>query len=69
MADSSNEKTKKKPSFFKGVRKEFKKVTWPSKDLVAKQTTVVVAITVVLGILIALLDSIIIEGVGFLTAF
>lgn len=70
MGDSvkKNEKTKK-PSFFKGLKKEFKKITWPGKDSVVKQTTAVVVISVVLGLVIALLDFIIQNGVDLLVTF
>ena len=61
--------TKKKPSFFKGLKKEFKKVTWPTKSETAKQTTAVVIITVIVGALIAALDSIILVGVDFINKF
>ena len=71
MGDSvkKNEKTTKKPSFFKGLKKEFKKITWPGKESVAKQTTAVVIISVILGLVIALLDFIIQNGVDLLVTF
>lgn len=53
MADSE---TKKKPNFFKGVRREFKKITWPTKSDAVKQTLVVTVITIVLAALIGLID-------------
>lgn len=75
MADKTSEKTndksnkKKKPSFFKGLKKEFKKVTWPTKDAVTKETIAVVVITLVLGVVITLLDAVCQSGVFFLTNF
>lgn len=53
MADSE---TKKKPNFFKGVRREFKKITWPTKSDAVKQTLVVTVITIALAALIGLID-------------
>ena len=43
-----SEKTQKK-SWFKGLSQEFKKIIWPDKMTLAKQTAAVVSISVVLG--------------------
>ena len=51
----SNEKAPKK-SWFKGLKSEFKKIIWPDKASVARQTTAVVLITVALGIIIVVID-------------
>ena len=51
----SNEKAPKK-SWFKGLKAEFKKIIWPDKASVARQTTAVVLITVALGIIIVVID-------------
>ena len=32
MADSAKKEKAAKPSFFKGVKAEFKKISWPDKD-------------------------------------
>lgn len=69
MGDASKENTKKKTSFFKGLKKEFKKVVWPDKKDITKQTTAVLVISLVLGLIITLLDTIIQYGVDFLTTF
>ena len=45
-----------KKSFFKGVKSEFKKIIWPDKESLTKQTAAVVAVTVVLGIIISIID-------------
>ena len=52
---SETEKTQKK-SWFKGLQAEFKKVIWPDKKTLARQTTAVVAVSVVLGALISVID-------------
>ena len=68
MADSAKkEKAAKKPSFWKGLKSEFKKITWPDKESLLKQSVAVVCISVVLGLLISVLDTIIQYGVNFLT--
>ena len=55
-----------KKSWFKGLKAEFKKVIWPDKKSVAKQTTAVVIISVILGALIKLIDMIIQLGLDFI---
>ena len=68
MGDSP--KTEKKSTvkdFFKGVKTEFKKISWPDKTTLLKQSVVVVTISIVLGLLITLMDTIIQYGVNFLT--
>ena len=75
MADSAKkEKTPKKkkktskPGFFKGVKAEFKKISWPDRDSLMKQSVAVVCISVVLGVVIAVLDFLMQYGVDFLTS-
>ena len=62
------EKNTKKTGFFKGVKAEFKKITWPDKHSTFKQSVAVVAISVVVGVIIAILDFIIQNGVNILTS-
>ena len=66
MADT-NKQNKSKRSFFKGIRSEFKKITWPTRDDVLKQTLVVTVITVVVAVLIAAIDLGFQYGINFLT--
>ena len=60
-----SDKTQKK-SWFKGLSIEFKKIIWPDKMTVAKQTAAVVSVTVVLGAIIAIIDFIAQYGVDLL---
>ena len=60
MSDKK-EKAQKK-SWFKGLKAEFKKVVWPDKNTLAKQTTAVVSVSVLLGALIAVIDAILKYG-------
>ncbi len=55
-----------KESFFSGLSTEFKKIIWPDKQSIARQTAAVIAVSVVLGLVIALLDYLIQYGVDFL---
>lgn len=42
--------------FFKGVKAEFRKIIWPDRDTLLKQLAAVLIVTVILGVIIALLD-------------
>ena len=72
MADSAKKEKKvknekaSKPSFFKGVKAEFKKISWPDKQSTLRQSIVVVIISLVLGVIIAILDYVVKYGVQFL---
>ena len=62
-----SEKTKtQKKSWFKGLQAEFKKVIWPDKKTLARQTAAVVTVSVILGVLIAIIDAILQFGLEFL---
>ena len=66
MGDSAEKQAR--PGFFKGVKAEFKKISWPDRQATFKQSVAVVAISVVVGIIIAILDYVIQYGVNFLTS-
>ncbi len=42
--------------WFRGIKTEFKKILWPDKRTLLKESTAVVIVSVVLGAIIALLD-------------
>ena len=60
-----SEKTQKK-SWFKGLKAEFRKIIWPDKETLAKQTVAVISVSVVLGAIIALLDFLIQYGIDII---
>ena len=66
MGDSAEKKAK--PGFFKGVKTEFKKIMWPDRNSTIKQSVAVVAISVVVGVLIAIIDYVAKYGVNFITS-
>ena len=74
MADSAKKeksgKTAKEAGsgFFKGVKVEFKKISWPDKDSLIKQSIAVTCVSVVVGVIIAVLDFFMQYGVDFLTS-
>ena len=67
-ADKTANKTSKGTGFFKGVKAEFKKISWPDKESLLKQSVAVGCISVVMGIVIAILDFLMRFGVNFLTS-
>lgn len=72
MSDSAKKEkapaAKKKPSFFKGLKSEYKKISWPDKESLFKQSVAVVCVSFVVGVIIAVLDMIMKYGVDFLTS-
>ena len=66
MRDSAEKQ--KRVGFWDGVRAEFKKIVWPDRKSTLKQSVAVVAISVVVGVIIAILDYFIKYGVNILTS-
>ena len=62
MGDAANEKAPVK-SWFKGLKSEFKKIVWPDKESLGKQTVAVVILTAILSLIIALLDAVVKFGI------
>ena len=58
--------TKQKKNWFKGLKAEFKKIIWPDRKSLAKETVAVVAASVLLGVIIAIVDFIARIGIEFL---
>ena len=65
MGSEKNIETQK-TSWFTGLKAEFRKIIWPTKESVAKETTAVVITSIILVLIIAILDFIIQYGVNFL---
>ena len=55
-----------KTSWFKGMKAEFKKIIWPDKKTLGKQTVAVVSVTVILGAIISVVDALLTFGIDFL---
>lgn len=55
-----------KPGKLSQIKAEFKKIIWPDRTTVRKESTAVITVSVLLGLLIALLDVILRYGVDFL---
>ena len=66
MEDVKKTAVNSKPaSFWKGVKAEFSKIIWPTKETLTKQSIAVVAITVVTAGLIAVIDRGLQYGINF----
>ena len=63
MGDTTNNGEVQKKSFIEGLRSEYKKIIWPTQETVRKQTIAVLASSVALGLIIAVLDFIIKFGI------
>ena len=61
----NTEKTNKK-SWFKGLKAEYKKIIWPDKKTLAKQTVTVTVCSIALGAIIAIVDVLIQYGIDFI---
>ncbi len=55
-----------KPGFFKNLKSEFKKCTWPKKEDLVKQSGLVIIVSLVLGVVIAGIDWVIRYGLQLL---
>ena len=62
------EKLEKAPkkSWFAGLKAEFKKIIWPNKERLSKEASLVVVVSIILGILIAILDMVLQYGIQFI---
>lgn len=55
--DAEKKQKAPKKSWTQGLQTEFKKIIWPDRPTLVKQTVAVVAVTAVLGVIIAVIDS------------
>ncbi len=66
MSETTNAPAKE--SWFKGLSKEFKKILWPSKVTLFKESAAVAIITIALGIIISLIDWVVKLGLDKILA-
>lgn len=67
MGDSAKTNAPK-TSFWKSVKTEFGKIIWPDMNGLLKQSAAVLCISIVMGLIITFLDTLIQYGINFLTA-
>lgn len=56
MGETETKNSASKENWFTGVKAEFNKIIWPTKESLARQTTAVVVVSVIVGLIIAVLD-------------
>ena len=52
--------------FWKGLKAEFKRIIWPDKASVVRQTITVTVITIIVGIIIAIVDATVMWGIDYI---
>ena len=60
MAENTGKEVKskdKKPSFWTGIKREWNKIIWISKEDIAKRTGIVVVVSLIMGVLITVIDT------------
>lgn len=55
-----------KRGFFTGLKGEFRKIIWPEKKLMGKQTIAVLVAAVIIGCIISVIDWIVQIGLSFM---
>ena len=67
MGENATQDKQPMVSFSEGVKAEFKKISWPDKKTLGKQTITVTVTSIVVGCIIAVIDMVIQYGINFLT--
>ena len=57
MGNATNETTKK-TNWLDAIKAQFKRIIWPTKEEAARRSAVVLAVSVLLGVIIAVLDRV-----------
>jgi len=52
--------------FFKGLKTEFNKIIFPNRQDIVKETTATIVVSLLIGVVIAVLDLIMKTGLGFI---
>ncbi|MGN0166035.1 MAG: preprotein translocase subunit SecE [Lachnospiraceae bacterium] len=56
----------KKASWWQGIKSEFKKIVWPDKMSLVKETIAVFVVTIILAIIIVLIDYVVKFGIDLI---
>ncbi|GAB4219259.1 MAG: hypothetical protein Fur009_4520 [Candidatus Microgenomates bacterium] len=57
------------PNVFNGVLDELKKVTWPTRQETIRLTTIVIIVSLIIGLYIGIIDILLAKGLEFITKF
>ena len=63
---AEKQQVSKTKTWLEGVKAEWRKIIWPTQADLTKKTTAVVVVSVILGVIIAILDFLIQHGIDFL---
>ena len=63
---SENEKVVQKRSWFTELKSEFRKIIWPDKKSLFRQTVAVIVVSVILALVIAVIDYVVQYGLDIL---
>ena len=65
MGDNSKNDKVPAQSWSDGLKAEFNKIIWPNKDDLVKQTVAFTVVSVILGALITVIDSVVQYGINY----
>jgi preprotein translocase subunit SecE len=63
---AGKQEVSKTRTWWDGVKAEWRKIIWPTKDDLVKKTITVSVVSIVLGVIIAILDFLIQNGIDVL---
>ncbi len=66
MGEVSKKDKTQKVKWIDGLKAEFRKIIWPDRKDLTKQTAAVVAVSLALGVIISIVDSVVQYGIDFL---
>jgi len=58
-----------KPNFATDVVDELKKVSWPTRNETVRLTTIVIAVSLIIGLYVGIIDILLTKGLEFVTKF
>ena len=58
-----------KPNFATNVVDELKKVSWPSRAETVRLTTIVIGVSLIIGLYVGIIDILLTKGLEFVTKF
>ena len=63
---ASKQEVSKTRTWWDGVKAEWRKIIWPTREDLIKKTGTVKVVSIILGVIIAILDFLIQNGIDFL---
>ena len=66
MAEGKKKNDATPTRWIDGLKSEFRKIIWPNKEDLAKQTTAVIIVSVIVGAVITVIDSLLKYGIDWI---